>query len=384
MRNIFLLYMPPSNYEALVHYEDTIKKGVPLGRVSRYLPADMQSALKTLFGDRPLRVWGSQDSPANRGKFDRMQVGDDVLIVEGKTVRLLGIVAAKIRNADLARDLWKNIDIGSNTPWELVYFIADGKELDLPFPAFCRLIGYKENFQLRGFTSVSEDNLENFYDQYDDLYDVLIKLKKNEIPEKKPAQLPVLPDPAAHDATQEVTEEDIEEILKSPEISDHLKMQWKLIQLGIKAGEKVWIPPGDQTRIRKMYQYDTFEPRFATGIDLPTGYFDNIDVIWKAQFRIDAAFEVENSTAIYSGLLRFADLSLVAPNTVYPLFIVAPAERRNQVRMQLERPVFSQLHMDRKVRFLPYEAVDDIEKFFAGTAAGLSVELIQSKAEKLL
>ena len=46
--------------------------------------------------------------------------------------------------------------------------------------------------------------------------------------------------------------------------------------------------------------------------------------MWKEEFRIDAAFEIENSTSIYSGLLRFADLNIVAPNTTYPMFIVAP------------------------------------------------------------
>jgi len=33
------------------------------------------------------------------------------------------------------------------------------------------------------------------------------------------------------------------------------------------------------------------------------------------------------STAIYSGLLRFADLTILAPNTIYPMFIVAQSAR---------------------------------------------------------
>lgn len=124
-----------------------------------------------------------------------------------------------------------------------------------------------------------------------------------------------------------------------------------------------------------------FEKEFAAGIDLPKNYFENIDVVWKDEFRIDAAFEVENSTAVYSGLLRFADLNVVAPNTTYPMFIVAPAERRNRVREQLLRPVFRRLELREKVRFLPYEAVDDIDQFFASSSAGLSVDLIKAKSE---
>jgi len=110
---------------------------------------------------------------------------------------------------------------------------------------------------------------------------------------------------------------------------------------------------------------------------------ENIDVVWKQEFRIDAAYEVENSTAIYSGLLRFADLTILAPNTIYPMFIVAPAVRRTQVRDQLRRPAFRQLNLASKVRFLTYEAIDQIETFFSGSSTGLSVELINGKAEQL-
>jgi hypothetical protein len=85
-------------------------------------------------------------------------------------------------------------------------------------------------------------------------------------------------------------------------------MQWKLALLGLKAGERIWIPAGDQARLQKLYDFDRCDREFASGIDLPHSYVENIDVVWKQEFRIDAAYEVENSTAIYSGLLRFADL----------------------------------------------------------------------------
>src|SRR5207247_8584012 len=93
-------------------------------------------------------------------------------------------------------------------------------------------------------------------------------------------------------------------------------------------------------------------------------YLESIEVAWKEQVRIDAVFEIENSTSIYSGLLRFADLTMVAPNTVYPMFIVAPGERRNRVREQLARPTFRHLGIHEKVRYLSYEKVNEIEKFF--------------------
>src|SRR3989475_8669585 len=101
-------------------------------------------------------------------------------------------------------------------------------------------------------------------------------------------------------------------------------------------------------------------------------------------FKQKTAYEIENSTAIYSGLLRFADLMILAPNTIYPMFIVAPTDRKNRVREQLRRPTFRQMRLDSKVRFLSYEAIDEVEKFFSGSSTGLSVDLIAGKAEAIL
>jgi hypothetical protein len=204
-------------------------------------------------------------------------------------------------------------------------------------------------------------------------------------PEKKdPIRIAPPAQPTAKDGGAELTEEDVEEVLQSDLVSDHVKMQWKLFRLGLKAGVKVWVPPADQAKLRREYQWSEFEQTFTTGIDLPAGYFENIDVVWKEQFRIDGAFEIENSTAIYSGLLRFADLSLVAPNTVYPLFIVAPAARRAQTLAQLCRPTFRHFKLDAKVRFLPYETVDEIDSFFANSSSGLNIELMKGRAERLV
>jgi hypothetical protein len=106
--------------------------------------------------------------------------------------------------------------------------------------------------------------------------------------------------------------------------------------------------------------------------------------VWKQEFRIGAAYEIENSTSIYSGLLRFADLNIIAPNTIYPMFVVAPQDRKNRLREQLRRPTFKQLELDKKVRFLSYEVIDEIDKFFERSDSGLSVDLIVGRSEAVL
>lgn len=209
---------------------------------------------------------------------------------------------------------------------------------------------------------------------------MLLKVKQHEKPEPKP---PVVKEPEPEYAAEEVEMEAVDEILSDDLLSDHVRMQWKLVRLGLKSGTSVWVPKNDQKKIQIEFDYTEFPREFAAGIDMPAKYVENIDVVWKEEFRVDAAFEIENSTAIYSGLLRFSDLKLVAPNSNYPLYIVAPLDRKNRVWEQLRRPTFQKLDFARKVRYLSYEAVDDVDRFFANTTSGLSIDILNGRSEML-
>jgi hypothetical protein len=81
-------------------------------------------------------------------------------------------------------------------------------------------------------------------------------------------------------------------------------------------------------------------------------------------------------------LLRFADLNILAANTLFPMFVVAPPSRKNGLREQLRRPAFKRLELDKKVRFLSYETIQEIDEFFSGSATGLSVDLVLGKSEQ--
>jgi len=378
MRNIFIAYMAPGNYEQMVHYQDTIKNKVSQNRIMPYIDRNLQNKLRTFFGDKPITVWGSRDSDANRARFEGMKPGDDILIVEGGTIKLLGKLFATVISPDLSRELWKGIAGDNSAVWSLIYFIANPLDIELPFVEFNKVLGYQKNYRPRGFTSISSDRLEEFYSKYDDLYSILLRIKQGQQYEVRQTEELLQ---IKEDAVMELQAEEVEEILKGSELSDHVRMQWKLMHLGLKTGAKVWVPRGDQHKIQNAYDFNEFEAAFSAGIDTPAKYVENIDVVWKEEFRIDAAFEIEHSTAIYSGLLRFADLKIVAPNSNYPLFIVAPLAKKSRVFDQIRRPVFKRLGMDKEVRYLSYEAIDDIDKFFGSSTSGLNVDLIIGKAE---
>ena len=98
-----------------------------------------------------------------------------------------------------------------------------------------------------------------------------------------------------------------------------------------------------------------------------------IDVIWleRSTDRVAAAFEVEHTTSIYSGIVRLLDLALgAADRAVHSLFLVAPDNREEDVRTQLQRPAFqgvARLH----VRFLPYSELERHREAMARFGAGL-------------
>jgi hypothetical protein len=92
----------------------------------------------------------------------------------------------------------------------------------------------------------------------------------------------------------------------------------------------------EMPRIKKSlpHQFDTVTNRIV----------EMIDVLWLSGPAIVAAFEIESTTSIYSGLLRMADLLALQPNLNVPLFLVAPEDRRSKVISEINRPTFSQLN----------------------------------------
>ncbi len=81
-----------------------------------------------------------------------------------------------------------------------------------------------------------------------------------------------------------------------------------------------------------------------------------IDVLWLKGNAIVAAFEVESTTSIYSGLLRMSDLVAMQPNLNIPLYLVAPDDRREKVIIEVNRPTFSRLNppLSETCRFISF------------------------------
>lgn len=148
-----------------------------------------------------------------------------------------------------------------------------------------------------------------------------------------------------------------------------IQVQSRLAKIGETMGFKIWVPRGDKARILELMRPGE-HPAFLD--NLPLNYdsatldtIEQIDVLWLKGRSIVRAFEVEHTTAVYSGLLRMADLLALQPNMDIRLHIVAPDERREKVFREMTRPVFSLLDrgpLSDCCTFISYESINAISE----------------------
>jgi len=87
----------------------------------------------------------------------------------------------------------------------------------------------------------------------------------------------------------------------------HPQIQLSLAKLGRAIGCDIWISPGDRQKEFEGERLSAFTIDELPSLGLPSTARDIIqyvDVMWFQEDRVEAAFGVEHSTDIYSGILR--------------------------------------------------------------------------------
>ena len=156
----------------------------------------------------------------------------------------------------------------------------------------------------------------------------------------------------------------------------HTQVQAWLRDLGRALGFRVWVAVNDRGREHAG------EPLARGCLSELPGWLAGhrgadavrlIDVLWidPASEDVVAAFEVEHTTSIYSGIVRLLDLALGAPErATRGLFLVAPDAREADVRDQLARPAFQGVR-ELKMRYLPYGELERNREAMARFGRGL-------------
>ena len=83
-----------------------------------------------------------------------------------------------------------------------------------------------------------------------------------------------------------------------------------------------------------------------------------IDVLWLRGDTIVAAFEVEKTTTIHSGIDRFRNLFAVQPNTTIETFIVVPNKRKKEAENKLSSPANVKNGLTGKIGYILFDDLD--------------------------
>ncbi|MFH1140971.1 MAG: hypothetical protein V1724_04750 [Chloroflexota bacterium] len=144
---------------------------------------------------------------------------------------------------------------------------------------------------------------------------------------------------------------------KIPSDLSHSQVQSILAGIGQIKGYDLWIPPHDRegldsSKVTPSYIRDSLPNTYRTVEDV----LKEVDVVWiqRGASQIQALYEVEHSTSIYSALLRFNDVHLDYPTSRPQYVVVADQSRRALFTKQVSRPTFRYSGLDKEVTFLEY------------------------------
>ena len=127
----------------------------------------------------------------------------------------------------------------------------------------------------------------------------------------------------------------------------HTEMQYHLLKIGNALGYDVIASSNDKS---KSHNGNNFSflclpkfPEMQTDTDTATIKLIDVLLYKKGTNNVIAAFEVEKSTSIYSGILRLTDLSCSIAEGDEIFYLVVPDKREKDVCMQLCRPAIKVL-----------------------------------------
>lgn len=163
----------------------------------------------------------------------------------------------------------------------------------------------------------------------------------------------------------------------------HQQVQGWLLEIGRALGYETWVAANDRSRsFGTCLLGDLSLAEFPAQLRPGSDAVPLIDVIWfeKKTARVAAAFEVEHTTSIYSGIVRLLDVSAgleCCENAAF--FLVAPDSRAADVLAQLQRPAFRHAP-HQQFRFLPYSELQNNRQHISRFGTGLKAIEAVAKA----
>jgi hypothetical protein len=141
----------------------------------------------------------------------------------------------------------------------------------------------------------------------------------------------------------------------------HTDIQGKLRDIGFQEGFDVWVADRGLSYREGVLGDECLSELPLMAPERTLAVMRNIDVIW---FRSgtgipDRLFEIENSTTVYSGLLRFNDVMIDYP--IERAFIVGGDDRtQRKFEREIRRRTLEKSGLSRVTKYLSYESVREL------------------------
>ncbi len=151
-----------------------------------------------------------------------------------------------------------------------------------------------------------------------------------------------------------------------PELS-HGQAQSLVGSIGIHKGYGLFFPKRDYAEIdRSIVDFSKVKelPFFNSEVN---GIISEVDVIWLKGSSPFSLFEVEHTTPIYSGLLRFNDV-LLSVAGIDNFNVVSHSEKEGKFGREINRPTFKANNLMDKVTFLSYDSLYEWHRHLTGKA----------------
>jgi hypothetical protein len=156
----------------------------------------------------------------------------------------------------------------------------------------------------------------------------------------------------------QVAEESLRDAVLTPVLT-HSQVQTLLGSIGKISGFDVWLPLNDRSRFDSaLAPRIDFRGTLPANASTASRYLEQIDVIWlsRGSGDLEALWEIEHSTPIYSGLLRLNDIRCEPPGAKR-YNIVSNTDRRDAFARQIARPTFRASGLSEVCGFMEYADV---------------------------
>lgn len=156
------------------NFEHTIIQAVDIKIIEKYVDKELYEKLKEIYPNEKAYIWGVTNGKnnVNKNKWKKIKEGDVTLFAKNKRFIYSAVVTVAFCNKKLAEFLWKTNKYGET--WENIYLVDEVLKTDFQYTDFNKLVGYKENNIIQGFTVLDEEKSETVFlswGLYSDVYE---------------------------------------------------------------------------------------------------------------------------------------------------------------------------------------------------------------------